>query len=39
MVTQVDIFLQKVIHIRKGTFGALFGVINEVIHIIHKKTG
>ena len=39
METQVDIFPQKVIHICKDTFGAVFGVINEVIHIIHIKTG
>ena len=36
-MTQVDIFLCKVIHIREANFDALCGVINEVIHIIHKK--
>ena len=39
MVTLVDIFFYKVIHIRKANFGALCRVINGVIHIIHIKTG
>ena len=39
MVTLVDIFLYKFIHIRKVNFGALCEVINKVIHIIHIKTG
>ena len=39
MVTVVDIFLYGVIHIRKPAICADFRVINEVINIIHKKTG
>ena len=39
MVTLVDIFLWKVIHIRKAKSDGLCRVINEVIHIIHIKTG
>ena len=39
MVTLVDIFTGRVIHIRKSAFCADFRVINEVINIIHKKNG